>query len=141
MAICRRRLCSPARAGERANRVKEQRSASARRPDGLLILSSPLFSIYSKQMAELALKHRLPAISFTSSFARSGGLISYGPNIEALYRETGVMAGKVLKGIKPADLPAQRPTRFELVVNLKTAKALNMTIPNSVLPRADEVIE
>jgi putative ABC transport system substrate-binding protein len=67
--------------------------------------------------------------------------MSYGPNIDALYREVGVLAGKVLKGTKPADLPAERPARFELVVNLKAAKALNLTIPNSVLARADEVIE
>jgi putative tryptophan/tyrosine transport system substrate-binding protein len=116
-------------------------TVSARHPDGLLILSSPFFSIYSKQIAELALKHRLPAISMFSTFARAGGLMAYGPNIDALYREAGVMAGKVLKGTKPADLPAERPARFELIVNLKAAKALNLTIPNLVLARADEVIE
>jgi putative tryptophan/tyrosine transport system substrate-binding protein len=68
-------------------------------------------------------------------------LISYGPNLEDLYRETAVMAGKILKGAKPADLPAERPTRFDLVVNLKTAKVLNLTLPTSMLLRADEVIE
>ena len=68
------------------------------------------------------MKHRLPAISLFSQFARAGGLISYGPNLDEVYRETGVMAAKVLKGTKPADLPAERPTRFELMVNLKTAK-------------------
>ena len=67
--------------------------------------------------------------------------MSYGPNLDALYRELGVMAGKVLKGTKPADLPAERPSRFELVVNLKTAKALNLNIPNSMQLLADEVIE
>jgi putative ABC transport system substrate-binding protein len=67
--------------------------------------------------------------------------MSYGPNVDALYRELGVMAGKVLKGTKPADLPAERPTRFELVVNLKAAKILNLNIPNSMLLLADEVIE
>jgi hypothetical protein len=97
-------------------------AASARRPDGLLLLSSPLVSVYSKQLAELALKHRLPAISLFSSFARAGGLISYGPDLDEVFREAGVMAAKVLKGTKAADLPAERPTRFELVVNLKTAK-------------------
>ena len=116
-------------------------AASARLPGGLLILSSPLFSIHSKQIAELTLKHRLPAISFVPSFARAGGLMAYGPNLEALYRDVGVMAGKVLKGTKPANLPAQRPSRFELVVNLQAAKALNLTIPNLVVARADEVIE
>ncbi len=116
-------------------------AASARRPDGLLILSSPIMSISSKQLAELALKFRLPAISLFASFARSGGLISYGPNLEDLYRETAAMAGKILKGAKPADLPAERPTRFDLVVNLKTAKVLNLTMPTSMLLRANDVIE
>ncbi|HTB04335.1 MAG TPA: ABC transporter substrate-binding protein [Bradyrhizobium sp.] len=116
-------------------------AAGARRPDGLLILSSPIVSISSKQIAELALIHRLPAISLFANFARSGGLISYGPNLEDLYRETAAMAGKILKGAKAADLPAERPTRFDLVVNLKTAKALNLTMPTSMLLRADEVIE
>jgi putative ABC transport system substrate-binding protein len=115
--------------------------ASARRPDGLLILSSPIVSINSQQIAELALKHRLPAISLFANFARTGGLISYGPNLEDLYRETAAMAGKILKGAKAADLPAERPTRFDLVVNLKTAKVLNLTMPTSMLLRADEVIE
>ena len=116
-------------------------AASARRPDGLLLLSSPVVSVYSKQLAELALRHRLPAISLFSSFARAGGLISYGPNLDEIYREAGVMAAKVLKGTKPADLPAERPTRFELIVNLKTAKTLGLSIPESFLVRADEVIE
>ena len=116
-------------------------AASTRRPDGLLILSSPLFSIYSKQIADLTLTHRLPAISLFTSFARAGGLVAYGFNVEEMFREIGVMAGKLLKGTKPADLPAERPARFELVVNLKAAKALNLSIPNSMLLLADEVIE
>jgi putative ABC transport system substrate-binding protein len=116
-------------------------TVNAYRPDGLLILSSPLVSIYSKQLAELALKYRMPAISLFSNFARTGGLLSYGPNLNDLYREAGAMAGKVLKGTNPANLPAERPTRFELIVNLQTAKALNLTMPTSILLRADEVIE
>ena len=114
---------------------------SARHPDGLLVLSSPLFSAYSKQFADLTLQHHLPAIFVFSNFPRAVGLMSYGPNLNELYRELGVMAGKVLKGTKPADLPAERPSRLELVVNLKTAKALNLSIPNSMLLLADEVIE
>ncbi len=116
-------------------------AASARHPDGLLMLTSPLTSIYSKQIAELTLKYRLPAISSFASFARAGGLIGYGPNLHALYREVGIMVGKVLMGTKPADLPAELPTRFELAVNLTAAKTLNLTLPNSLLARADEVIE
>ena len=116
-------------------------AASARRPDGLLVLSSPIVSISSNKIAELALKYRLPGISLFAAFARAGGLISYGPNLEDLYRETAAMAGKILKGAKPADLPAERPTRFDLVVNLKTAKVLNLTMPTSMLLRANEVIE
>ena len=116
-------------------------AASARHSDALLLLSSPVVSVNSKQLAELALQHRLPAISLFSSFPRAGGLISYGPNLDDIYRETGVMAAKVLKGTKPADLPAERPTRFELIVNLKTARALGLTIAETFLVRADEVIE
>jgi len=116
-------------------------AAGARRPDGLLMLTAPLMSIYSKHIAELTLKYRLPAISMFSSFARAGGLMAYGPNLEDLYREVGVMTGKILKGTTPADLPAERPARFELVVNLKAAKALDLNISNLVLARADEVIE
>ncbi|MBV9460327.1 MAG: ABC transporter substrate-binding protein [Bradyrhizobium sp.] len=117
------------------------RAASALKPDGFLVLSSPIVSINSKQIAELALKYRLPGISLFANFARAGGLISYGPNLEDLYRETAVMAGKILKGAKPSDLPAERPTQFDLVVNLKTAKALNLMMPTSLLLRANEVIE
>ena len=117
------------------------RTASAVQPDGLLVLSSPIVSINSKQIAELSLKYRLPGISLFANFARAGGLISYGPNLEDLYRETAVMAGKILKGAKPSELPAERPTRFDLVVNLKTANDLNLTLPTSMLLRADEVIE
>jgi putative tryptophan/tyrosine transport system substrate-binding protein len=116
-------------------------AASERHPDGLLLLSSPIMSVYSKQMAELTVKHRLPAISLFANFAKSGGLMAYGPNLDDLYRKTGALAGKILKGARPADLPAERPDRFELVLNLKTAKALGLTIPTSLLARADDVIE
>jgi putative tryptophan/tyrosine transport system substrate-binding protein len=76
-----------------------------------------------------------------TSFARAGGLISYGFNLDEMFREIGVMAGKILKGTKPADMPAERPSHFELVVNLKAAKTLNLIIPETLLTRADEIIE
>jgi putative ABC transport system substrate-binding protein len=112
-------------------------TASARRPDALLLLSSPTMSIFSKQIAGLTIKHRLPAISLFANFARSGGLMAYGPDLDELYRKTGMLIGRILKGALPADIPAERPDRFELVLNVTTAKELGLTL----LARADEVIE
>jgi ABC-type uncharacterized transport system substrate-binding protein len=108
----------------------------------LVQLSSPLFDIpLAKRIAELTAKRRLPAISMFRRFAAAGGLMSYGPNQLEYYKRLSVYIDKILKGAKPGDLPIEQPTKFELVINLKTAKALGLTIPPSLLQRADEVIQ
>jgi putative ABC transport system substrate-binding protein len=108
---------------------------------GLLTTVATFFIIQRARIVELAAKHRLPAMYPVRDFVDSGGLMSYGPETLSLYRQTSVHVDKILKGAKPADLPIEQPTKFELVINLKTAKALGLTIPQSVLGRADGVIE
>ena len=111
------------------------------RAEGLIVLFDRLFVTEGKRIADLAAKHRVPAIHFTKEFANAGGLMAYGANIPDLYRRAATYVDKILKGAKPADLPVEQPTRFELVINLKTAKALGVTIPQSILIRADHVIQ
>jgi putative ABC transport system substrate-binding protein len=111
------------------------------RAQAVLVLIGPIFFAERQRVAELAIKHRLPTMSTLKEVAEAGGLMSYGPNQEDLYRRGAIYVDKILKGAKPADLPVEQPTKFELVINLKTAKALGLTIPPSLLQRADQVIE
>jgi putative ABC transport system substrate-binding protein len=107
------------------------------RPDAVIVQPS----LPAKRAAELALQYRLPAVSLARTFVDAGGLMSYGPDEADTYRRAAIIVDKVLKGAKPADLPVEQPTKFDLVINLKTATALGLTIPPAFLARVDEVVE
>ena len=111
------------------------------RAGAVLVLSTPLFIAGARRLAELAMKHKLPTMFGPKVHAEAGGLLSFGPDRVDLFRRGAIYVDKILKGAKPADLPVQQPTKFELVINLKTAKALGLNIPQSLLIRADEVIQ
>jgi putative ABC transport system substrate-binding protein len=116
------------------------RAASKGRANGLLVLSSPVLFAQRTEVVELAAKNRLPAIYFALEFAEDGGLMSYGPSITDLFHRAATYVDKILKGAKPAELPVEQPKKFELVINLKAAKQIGLTIPPNVLARADKVI-
>ena len=109
--------------------------------DGLLVLSDSFTTLYRARLVELASKNRLPAIYGHAQYIEAGGLMSYGPSLSDNYGRAADFVDKILKGTKPADLPTEQPTKFELIINLKTAKRLGLEIPPTLLARADEVIE
>jgi ABC-type uncharacterized transport system substrate-binding protein len=117
------------------------RTAKAEHADAVHVLPSPAFSRQRARLAELAVKHHLPGIYEDKGYVDAGGLMSYGPNFPDLYRRAASYVDRILKGAKPGDLPIEQPTKFELAINLKAAKALGLTIPQSLLLRADQVIE
>jgi putative ABC transport system substrate-binding protein len=108
---------------------------------GLIVQFSPFTSDQRTRIVELAAKHRLPAMYETRFFVDAGGLVAYGPDAVEMFRHAAIFVDKILKGAKPGDLPIEQPTKFEFVINLKTAKALGLTIPQQLLLRADEVIQ
>jgi putative ABC transport system substrate-binding protein len=117
------------------------RAAGKARAQALITIRTPLINNQRKQVADLAIKSRLPAIYDESAYVEAGGLMSYGTNLADLQRHAAVFVDKILKGRKPADLPVEQPMKFEFIVNLKAAKAINVTIPQSVLFRADKVMK
>ena len=129
----------PFRRVEEINTALEQ--AARERAQGLVVLSSPLIFGQRSHIAEAALNARLPSINLFTSFPKFGGLIAYGPHFPSLFTQAAGYVARILGGANPAELPIQRPTKFELVINLKTAKALGLTIPETLLVRADQVIE
>jgi len=117
------------------------RTARDDRAQAMLVLPSPFFNTHRRALIALAASYRLPAFYEFKDYVQEGGLMAYGPNLADMWRRAASYVDRILKGAKPGDLPIERPTKFELVFNLKTAKALGLTIPPAVLARADEVIE
>jgi len=115
--------------------------ATRERAGGLIVLPSPRTNNYREKIVALAARTRLPAVYPIREYVEVGGLMAYGPSLPDMYRRAAGYVDKILKGAKPGDLPVEQPTKFELVINLKTAKALGLTIPQTLLQRADQVIE
>jgi len=127
---------------ERIGNLQDALDRGAReRLQGIIVLSSPRIYQRSSEIAAAALKSHLPTISLFTTFPESGGLMAYGPNLAEMFRRAAIYVDRILKGSKPSDLPIERPSRFEFVINLKTAKVMGLTIPPSLLLRADQVIE
>ena len=122
------------------NDIDKAFSALPGKPQAMIILPSPMIYTHSERLAKLAIGHRLPATSMAREFADAGGTLAYGPERAATYQRDAVLVAKILAGAKPSDLPAERPTKVQLIVNLKATKALGLTVPESVLYRADELI-
>jgi putative ABC transport system substrate-binding protein len=116
-------------------------AATRARTEALFVMDDGAITKHRGQLLDLAANHSLPVVSIYKDFAEAGGLIAYGPSLPPVYRRAATYVAKILKGAKPADLPVEQPTKFELVINLKTAKALGLTIPPSLLLRADQIIE
>ncbi len=114
---------------------------AAERTGGVAVLSGPLIFAHRARAAAAAARHKVPAIYYDEAYTESGGLVSYGPSLRGLHRNAAVLVDKILKGAKPSDLPVEQPTKFELIVNLRSARALGLKIPQSVLVRADQIIE
>jgi len=125
-----------------AEEIERDITAFARGSNGgIIVTGSPAATVYRKAIVELAARHRLPGVYYTRYFAAGGGLISYGPDFVDQFRRAAGYVDRILKGEKPADLPVQAPTKYEIVLNLKTARELDLAVPTTVLARADEVIE
>jgi putative ABC transport system substrate-binding protein len=127
------------------NREEELAAAFAaierQRADGLIIEGNGINFRFARRIVEFTVKSRVPSVAGSREVAEAGGLMVYGPNVSANFRRAAIYVDKILKGTKPADLPVEQPTKLELIINLKTAKALGLTIPPSLLVRADQVIE
>ena len=117
------------------------KAATRDRADAVFGLPDTMLVVHRTRLTELATKYRLPTMSWTREHPEAGGLMSYGANVPAIFRRAATYVDKILKGAKPSDLPIEQPTKFELVINMKTAKALGLTIPQSLLVRADEIIQ